>query len=790
MMLKRLLLSVLSLAVCFAATRAAAQDIRTDANEQLSDSYIRSAVGYMDYAQVLEGDEPLVLAATLLDAALKLNPDNAEAWAMRAEVAKAAGDQDAYEAALVGYLDTGSDNDRVRYDLIEYRLGSKNTLDGQLREVEKLLNSPSGKALNPPLRSRLASLAYSIATELVDESARRKWAVEAARADPTNLEAAQAMLQLVTELGGDAVRRGTATVNVVRADPMLPGPRLQLAALLADTAAFERAAQQYQVASSRLSSQPLQLPEYINWAQCLAMAGQDTLLLQLLDEFEAALNQQPEGQAQADAPDEQERVDLPISLAVIRLAVLDPDEEATQLAFDRIVRQLQSDDTDADGNDPASTKQARRNLALIAAVFGPDLDQAEQIIRDSGTDPVALGWIALRRGDKAKARETFEPLASDEPLAAAGLAVASAQDDAGKARLLQGFIASSSTSSLAALAAGRAMLDIDTPAQPTTEGKAILALMAKYPESFWQVDLERTPWIDVRMKIRPLRIQPLQPLTAEITVWNTSRFPIAIGEDGPISRNALVLVNASNAGFSLPPTQPIVIDIGKRYSLKAGERLILDARLDYHQFGSIRATNPGAAFSLDAELIVNPSLTPVGRWTPTGIGGKAEVRDCLVQARPANEDAINTWLEELNSDEPAVKLHAMQRLASLSRNAQPALITDPLVARLTPPMLQTYDNASEAEQAWIIRHAIGLGQDNTVYPDLLQRATESKSKLVWLALLTSQVAEGDSSLLRTAIGRQDLPAVSRFAEKQRRLFRDYAKYVEEQQAEQGEQGGE
>ena len=39
-------------------------------------------------------------------------------------------------------------------------------------------------------------------------------------------------------------------------------------------------------------------------------------------------------------------------------------------------------------------------------------------------------------------------------------------------------------------------------------------------------------------------------------------------------------------------------------------------------------------------------------------------------------------------------------------------------------------------------------------------------------------------LLLTAIGRQDLPDVSRFAERQRRLLRDFAKYVEEQEAEQ------
>jgi hypothetical protein len=783
MMIKRFLLS----ALCMLTLATQAQEVNTSASEQLSDAFMRSALSFMTFSEVIETDDPLVLAGTLLDAAVQLNPDNAQAWSMRAELAQTAGDQEAYEKSLVGYLDTGIDDDQARFDLIQYRLANSNTLDDQLREVERLLNSEAGRALSNPLRSKLATTAYAVASELLDEKARRKWAVEAARTDPTNLEAAQTMLDLVTELGGDEVRRGTATVNVIRADPLMPGARIDLASMLAEEGAFVRAAQQYQVVSTRLTPEPLPLPAYINWAQCLAMSGQDTLLLQLLEEFEAALNQAPAEPTEpaaegGEAAEPQEAVDLPLGLALIQLAVLSDseDKDRAQVVFDKIARQLKIAHA-AEGDEDALAKTGK-DLAQIAAVFGPDLDQAEQIAKDNGNDPVALGWIALRRGDAAAARETLKPLAESESLAACGLALATGTDNAGKARLLQNYIESASTSSLAALAAGRAMLKIETPPQPTTSGKALLALMSKFPEAFWLVDIERTPWVDVRMKIKPQRIKPLEPITAEITLWNTSRFPLAITEQGPINQKALVTISASSAGRQMPPTPPIVIDLGRKFSLKAGERMIVDVRLDYHQFGLLRSTNPGASFAFDARLLVNPTLSPVGSWLPGGIGGVSDVRDCLVEARPATEPAIDLWLKQLDGNVPSEKILASQRLAGLSRDAQPDLVDNAMVLKVTPPFLAAYDKASEAEQAWMIDNAVDLSGDNTTYPDLLDRATQSESRLIWLALLTTHAAEADSDLLRTAIGRQDLPEVARFAERQRRLLRDYAKFVEAQES--------
>jgi len=791
-MIKRSVLSILCLiGLTLSAPSAAETNL---ADEQVSDAFVRSAVVFMTYSQALDSDEPFVLAGTLLDAALELNPGNAQAWAMRAELAETAGDQDAYEKALVGYLDTGINDDQAKFNLIRFRLSkNNNTLDAQLRSVEKLLNSDAGRALSGPLRSRLASFASSVANELLDERARRKWAVEAARSDPGNLEAAQVMLSLVTELGGDTVRRGTATVNVIRADPLSPQPRLELAAMLAESAAFERAAQQYQVVSTRLSAQPLHLSAYVNWAQCLAMTGNDELALQLIDEFEKALNPEPpaeegdaqppaEGEDPADEEDELEPVDLPIGLELVRLALLDGEDQKQQAqeVFDGIARRLQAEPEAGDGEDKTENDNAN-NLAIIAAVFGPNLDQAKELAKANDNNPVALGWVALRKGDFEEARRLLGPVANEKPVASCGLAIATGTDDAGRARLLQEFLESSSSASIAALAAGRYMLKVQTPAQPTTTGKALAALMAKYPEAFWQVDLERTPWLEVRMKVKPQRVLPLKPINAEITLWNTSRFPLAISENGPIREKAVITLNAVSSGRMLPPSPPIVVDLGRAFTLKASERMIIDTKLGYHEFGTLRATNPGVPFSLDARIIVNPTLTPGGTWVPSDIGSVSDVRNILVQSKPTAEQDIDRWIEDLGEETPAKRLQAIMRLASLKQGARPGTVKPELLEQAKAPLQEAWGKANAIERAWLLLNTTDLGQPTASYPDLLDLATASESKQVWLALLVSQASEVDSPILTAGIGRQDMPEVSRFAERQRRLLKDYAKFLEEQE---------
>jgi len=790
MMIKRLFVPSLCALLAFGQAAQAHAADELNVKQLVADTFIRSAVSYASFAPSMKGDAAYVVAATLLDKALVLDPGNAQAWAMRAELALSAAQADEYETALAGYLDTGIDDDQARYNLIRQRLYKNDTLDAQYASLEGLINGEEGRALSGPLRSRLASLAAALAGEMLDETARRRWIVEAARSDPANAEAARAILELVTTLSDDVVRRGTATVNVIRADPLNPLPRLELASMLANHGAYTRAAQQYQVISTRLARQPMPLSAYLSWAHSLAMIGEDDTAAQLISDFEKALNQAPPPQAEDEKPAPAEHVDLPLGMELVLLATLDAkDEQAkAQVVFDRIAARLskkpeaQDKPENADANEDPEVQ-----LALIAAVFGPDLDQAEQLINADGPLPVAKGWVALRRGDMVKAEQLLRPLEKEQPLAACGLAIALGTDTQGRARLLQSFLNDASASSLAALAAGRALLSMDTAPWPSATGKTLADLMGKYPESFWLVDLERTPWLEVRLKIDPQRITTVQPINAQITLWNTTRQPLAIGQDAPISPKAMILLTGASSGMQLPPLPPIVVDLGRSFTLKAGERMIIDTRLDYHYFGSLRWDNLGAPVIFDARLVVNPTPMPGGNFLPNGIGGIAELRKIFIQTTPATEGDIDPWLKDLAGEDAPKRIQAICRLASLDAEKQPKLVSPALLTRVRPAMIEAWDKRAPIEQAWIIANLINLSNEGTSYPDIINRTADSSSEIVWMMLLSRHARDADSPLLRSAIARQDMPDLSRFAERFRRMLREIEQFNAELEQRNNEQ---
>ncbi|MEM9020531.1 MAG: hypothetical protein AAGC44_08195 [Planctomycetota bacterium] len=735
----------------------------------LSAQFTRAALGVLAYGDLAqeEAQTPGKLAEILLAEALRLDPNNTQVWKLQAELARQNADGEAYEQALLGYLRTGIQDDKAQLDLIQHRLSGQNTLDDQYKAVTKLLESEGARRLSAPLRSRLASFAAATAAELVEPQDYARWAVEAARLDPTNAEAAQMLLGIVLERGGDPVKHGTALINLVRATPLDAEPRVELAGVLASQALFERAAQQYTVAGTRLSSQPLPMDAYRNWAHCLVILGQDTVALQLIEELESALSGAPEDTEEGETQPDAAPVPLPVDLEVLRLSTLDSetDTDAAIASFNRIRKTLEA----------SEQADAAEQLALIAAVFGPSLNEADAICQTLGDDaalkPIALGWIALRQGEAAKALELLERHEQTHVLAACGMAVVTAKDDAHRDRELRRLI-QTAPGSLAAVEAARRVRADGGSVEPTPQGKALGDLMGRFSESMWLVDVERSPWLDVRMQIRPARFKQGEPIHVDITVWNTTRFPMAIGQDKPIRNTAFILLTATAAGQPLPPIEPIVIDLQRKLVLGAGERLQFSARIDYSQFGSIVAANPGAGITFDARLIVNPMLSPNGAWLPAGVGGLSIVRDCLIQGRSNSAAAVDDWIKDLGSEDVGGKLRALARLAALSPQQQPQLVNPAVQLKIRDALVGTWPTLSPIERAWMIAHATNLEEQNAHLRPLVELVQQSDEPSVWLAYVATQVTDPSSEMLSTAVRQQDLGDASTYAEMLRRLLRE------------------
>lgn len=785
-------LLVLSLTLAFACGPTLAQPASEAATESVTDALLadevaRAALVVLTMPQTGEHDYPLDLASVLLDQAIAIDPDNPELWLFRSELAQQMSDDVELEAALVGYLRTGIADDKAQLDLIRLRLARHQTLDEQYRALEELLNSDGAQRLSDPLRSRLASYAASLAQELVDPGAQARWVVEAARLDPANAEAAGMLYEIVVERGGDTLRQGTALINVVRASPMDPWPRLDLAGLLASEGAYGRAAQQYHLVDGWIGSSPfvlgdkvfrelLPISAYRSWLMALATTGNDPLALQItqaLDNYYAAYNEAAvlaveQGTDPATITPLPER--LPTELEMVRLAVLDgpSDADAAAASFGRIREDFAQSDND----------RSAGQLALIAAVLGPDpalaLELAQALPEDDADRPVALGWVAARQGDAETARAHLTPLAGERPIAACGLVMLEIDDDAGRARKYQQ-IAHAAPGSLAALAAGRQLSRDGRSLPPTSVGQALLERMTKFTESLWLVDLDRNPWLDARMRINPARFNHLDPITAEITLWNTTRFPIAIGDQEVIRPRAIIQITANVNGRPLPPSGPVVVDLNRKLTLGPGERLIFDTRIDYHNFGAMRSLNPGYGVLFDARLIVNPVVGPTGMFIPSATGGVSSVRDCIAQGAPPSLEAIAGWLEQSESGSPAQRYSAIARVVQLNRDALPELLTRTFENELREHVGGQLASWDEKTAAWAMLFVrTGGTEDSTFGPLATAYVRQSDSQLVWLAYLARQVIDPESEMLREAIRRQDLAVVASFAETYRRALREAA----------------
>jgi len=793
-----LIVTVVLAVVSAPGIRAQEADDAALADRLLADQFVRAAVSALAISQFEETNHPQKLAATLLDQSLELNSQNAEVWKFRAELARDMGNSEVWEQTLVGYLRTGVEDDQARYDLVTLRLAKHNTLDEQYRALDELLTSEAGRRLSNPLQSKLASFAASLAQELVEPANQARWVVHAVRLDPANAEAAEMLLALVLERGGDTLRQGTAMVTLIQADPLDPWNRLEIAGLLASEGAFTRSAQQFSVADRSISRSPVVLGEttlrelmpmsaYRTWSMCLATLGEDVVALQIISGVEEYLEAYHTGLAAAQsagydvsqAPQMPEQ--LPGELELVRLAVLDSpsDTDAAAEAFQRL-EQLVGESED---------QTLKTKLALVAAVFGPDLDHARELVQalpeDAEQRAVGLGWIALRGEDQTTARELLTPLEPTSALAACGLARISLGDDANRSRLLQQVI-TRAPASLASLAAGRMLVKDGRDVLPTRTGSALTDLMRKYPETLWQMDLDRSPWVNVRVVIEPARLGPLDDINARITIWNTLRMPISIGEEGVIKPRALVFIQPKVGGQAIMPMPPQVIDLTQKITLAPGERLVIETRLDYHAFGMLRQLNSNRLISFDARVVVNPLMGANGSFHPSDTGGDSTMRDCLIEGLPANEQRIEQWIADLDSNTLSTRLGAIARLAGLSRKSQLDVITRTLEQELQSVMSERFPDMAEVYQAWTIMHLIEADDSTATYHNLAALVQQSDSDLVWLAYLTKQVTDPESELLVEAISRQDMPVVSAFAQDHRRALRQLMLAQEEAERDQAE----
>ena len=714
--------------------------------------------------------DQMVRAHVLLELATQLVPRDAELWRLRAELEGRLNLGDARVDSLRAYVQLRPEDDAAQLDRVLAQLGRLPTLDDRLQTLDRLLSSRSARGLSKPLRSRLAVYAAAAANELGDQERYIDYVKQAASLDPANADAAAMVYDIAASRHLGPRRLGAAAVNLVRAAPLDPGPRLRLGGLLAEQGLYAEASTQFGVAQ-RLLGGPLPMEAYRMWVMAMAADGQDASADALLDDLLEAARER--NAAEGDGPT------APLDLQVLRLALLDKRSQRETLeSVYRRVRDVLLERAAAQGANPDAAGQAEASweeqlgwvapsrgerdnpkleAAVLAAVFGFDLDRVGPWISEAdGKDPrvaLARGWLAHRQSFEAEAKRALEPLEHSEPLARLALAEMSGADEAGRARALREVV-KSAPGSLAGLLAARRLLAMDRRLEPTDTGLAIRSYMRRWPPALWELDMITAPWATLRVDAERKEFDYLEPIELTATVQNKAPVPLAMSQAGPLGTLLVLQVEPSSAAGSLGQLSPVVVDMGRRLVLDEGASVSVPVRLNRSSLGTLIRRRPFASVSVAVTAMLDPRPAPDGRMTPGPLTTTETVQGLRASGEAVSAASVNSWLSSMRSRDPSLRMRNIARLIQLQPEAAAEVFNQALAAKIEDAIVAAGTSDDTMMQAWVLLLSPYSGQVARL-DKVTQAAATSNVPLVRIAYLAAMRGEMDEDRLNDALRETD-----------------------------------
>ena len=691
--------------------------------------------------------------AVLLDYALQVNDADPELWHLRAELARQVNDSAGQEKALTHYLKLRPDDDAVQWLILVARVNQFQTVDRRVAAMEAVLANPSAQAFSPALRSRIASYAAEGWRELGDTPRCIQRARQAADLDPSNTSAQQLLYELTAARGASIQELGAAIIALLKAEPLSPAPRRMLGDLLLSNTHYRRAAQQYQVAQ-QLLGQPADSSFYFNWCLSLAASGKSDTALDILNEFATVLSGPAPTTAPAGPPATQAAAPaaLPLELDALRTMILrstgsaDRPAGALSTIENRIQSRIKSGDL-----------QAEADLAWIELWLSsrpPQADALQRLVQQRGAkDPIVqrlTAWTQLIQGQE-QGRGAMATLAKTDPFALYGMAQWAKNDAAQRTALLRQTVATAPGT----LAALRALWDLQAMKLEPTPSSDSTLLARSYDQlmpALRDLDLARSPWVNLSVKVADQPYQFLQPLTATVRIKNVSSVPLTLGSDGVLNTRLLLTQTVMDQGKAVRKFSTVA-DLARRLRLEPRQALELEVRLDRDDWGFLLWSLPHQAATFSLVGTLDPRLGPGGSLAKGPLGATDSIYSIQRPAFVVGPQGPDGWLAALHGSDEVSRLEAIALMATIG----PALLTSPeeKVHPLGRNLIENLNNEFAAmdpwEQVWTLRFIPSAPAIEAQFTKVMQTAQTSDRPMVRNAYLTLHVSEPDAPALKDAL---------------------------------------
>jgi tetratricopeptide (TPR) repeat protein len=635
-------------------------------------------------------------ATALLEAAIRLAPDEPRYQRFLIEAATRAGDTEAAIKALEQYRKLNSADEFALTQLIDLYLGR---MDSSERKLAYLKSITDAERVSPVVRSFASMRSAVVLSERMQDALAQQAVVRALELNSTNIEALRIRYQLLQANNAPATERLAALLQLLLSNPAQPQVGVEVARILADHGLSQRSVEWFNQAldvHKRLGITPPN-DVGVDYASQLFISGKPR---------EAA---QVAGQLTNTNPDDLNAWLLKLVLArgMDNKEVLAQTIKQSTIAATNRLATIRKEAGDAgattrpiESPEDVALPDPNADLQFLANAKRPDLiqqyvpvaagvawlkiyfeekpAQAVPFVRavagvmGEGNELVARlqGWSFLIAGNKDDAKVKLTAAAETDPISALGLIVLASDDPASKAKadadartLLSGV-----PSRLTGAAIAQALSQRGIKPQPKPGAAELEKVLAQLPKEWLKIIEQPNLFYGVRLTPAPGRVSAAvgDPVLVEMTIQNLSEFPLTIGPDGVIHQDLWFDARTRGVQPQQYPAEAFARLSGPLV-LRPRESISQIVRLDQTQLALTLEQYPTANFQIEASVLTNP--TTVGGSLSQGPASIRATLTKMMERRGApigQPDVQQKLFTAIQSGTPAEKIRAAETLTKFA----------------------------------------------------------------------------------------------------------------------------
>ncbi len=726
------------------------------------------------------------VALTLSEWSTELVPDWLDGWRVYLQIASVAESVDDRGAerlrnALSAIVRLDPRDEVARLRLLSLAVDRYGTVEERVAAYERLLAPENLSRLGGPVASRLALELALLLYRNGDVEGFASRLAESVALDPAHPAATEMAAGFLRHRVNDAVGEAELALTAAVANPANLDPLQTLAKLCLSNGAFAAAQRLYGIVLPLMQVQRQSMAEasaglaLSEWA-----LGAAPTAVAIIDKRQRDLDQLARAEARLQDPDfdwsQAEGIRVPPNRqlstlkAIILRSVDSPDADAA--VGEALLAMRMEADQIARGGNSMETSRGIAELALESVSMllwlGADVENAvgmyEQLMESARIGSAASarieGWIALRRGDAAKAIELLEPLVAVDAVSSIGLAQAYLDLDrrGDAARQFLEIWRKQPGSALGVWSRDRLATLLGRPVPPSETAESLEALVRGLPRTYDRLLSDRERAVGLMVRPRKPSVGPLEPVEVDVEITNLTDLPLAISSAGPIDPNLAIIANATVSQLDRAvASQPLVVPISGVLRLGPRERLVVPVDLSLTAFGDVLDRTALSGSTLGCRALTNFRPVSGGALQPGPLGAKAEGSQIRVDGVRVSAGWVEDALAAIATPDGDADLVFMNLLAAVGAATDNAPEAPPeefeALLRIWPVMQGAWEKLDPASRGWLLATFPTVPSKGIAA--LVDRARASRDPLTVLGYLLGRVRSADDPILLEAIASDD-----------------------------------